>query len=51
MDTIIFLLIFATLLAMWTTRRWLVRLFFFAALTATMLLFWFHVTDGLPLNF
>lgn len=51
MDTIIFLLILAALLAMRGPQRWLVLGLFFAALAATVLLFNFHVTSRLPLNF
>ncbi|CAA9462979.1 MAG: hypothetical protein AVDCRST_MAG28-3624 [uncultured Rubrobacteraceae bacterium] len=51
MDTIIFVLIFFTLLAMLTGRRWLVLTLFFVSLTATMLLFNYHVTSRLDLNF
>jgi hypothetical protein len=51
LDTIIFLLIGGTLLAMRGQRRWLAMGLFFAALTATLLLFRYHVTSQLPLNF
>jgi hypothetical protein len=51
LDTIIFLLIFGTLLAMRGRSRGLVLALFFAALTATVLLFNHHVTNRLPLNF
>ena len=50
MDTIIFLLILASLLTMRGRRRWVLALFF-AALTATLLLFNYHATSRLPLNF
>lgn len=51
MDTIIFLFLFGTLLAMRSRRRWPVLLLFLASLVATLLLFWHHTTDVLPLNF
>jgi hypothetical protein len=51
LDTIIFILIFFTLLAMGTGRRWLVLTLFFASLAATMLLFNHHATSTLDLNF
>lgn len=51
MDTIIFVLIFFTLLAMLTRRRWLVLTLYFVSLVATMLLFNYHVTSELDLNF
>lgn len=51
MDTIIFILILFTLLAMRTGRRWLVLTLFFTSLAATMLLFNHHVTSSLDLNF
>jgi hypothetical protein len=51
MDTIIFLLIFATLLAMRGRRRELAVGLFFAALAAMLLLFRLHVTSQLPLSF
>lgn len=51
MDTIIFLLIFIVLAAMWTGRRWLVIVLFLLALTATLLWFRYHVTEPLPLSF
>lgn len=51
MDTIIFLLILGTLLAMSKRRGWLVLCLFFAALAATVLLFNYHMTSRLPLNF
>jgi hypothetical protein len=50
-DTIIFLLIFAALLAMRGQRRGLALGLFFAALAATLLLFSHHATSKLPLNF
>jgi hypothetical protein len=49
-DTIIFLLIFAALLAQ-RGPRWLVLALYFTALAATVLLFNHHVTEPLPLNF
>ena len=51
MDTIIFLLIFGTLLAVRSRRRWLLLILFFASLTAMLLLFNSHATSHLPLNF
>lgn len=51
MDTIIFVLIFFTLLSMYTGRRWLVLTLYFVSLVATMLLFNYHVTSELDLNF
>ena len=51
LDTIIFVLIFFTLLAMRTGKRWLVLTLFFTSLAATMLLFNYHVTSQLDLNF
>ena len=51
LDTIIFVLIFFTLLAMRTGRRWLVLTLFFTSLAATMLLFNHHATSALNLNF
>lgn len=51
MDTIIFVLIFLTFLAMRTRRRWLVLTLYFVSLAATMLLFNYHVTSQLDLNF
>ena len=51
MDTIIFVLIFFTLLSMRTRRRWLVLTLYFVSLAATMLLFNHHVTSELDLNF
>jgi hypothetical protein len=51
MDTFIFLLLFATLLAMRGRRRWLVLGLYFATLSAMVLLFSAHVTSRLPLNF
>jgi hypothetical protein len=51
LDTLIFVLIFATLLAMRSRRRWLTLALFLVSLTATVLLFKHHVTSSLPLNF
>ncbi len=51
MDTIIFGLIFSTLLAMFTGKRWLVLSLFFASLLTTMLLFQHHATGDLFLSF
>lgn len=51
MDTVIFLMILGTLLAMGSPRRWLVPALFLTALTATLLLFRYHATSQLPLNF
>ena len=51
MDTIIFVLILLTLLAMRLRRRWLVLALYFVSLAATMLLFDHHVTSALDLNF
>lgn len=51
MDTIIFILIFFTLLVMYARRRWLVLTLYFVSLAATILLFNHHVTSELNLNF
>jgi hypothetical protein len=51
LDTIIFVLIFFTLLSMRTRRRWLVLTLYFVSLAVTMLLFNHHVTSELDLNF
>jgi hypothetical protein len=51
MDTIIFLLILGTLLAMGSRRRWLVLALFLGSLAAVLLLFAHHATNRLPLNF
>jgi hypothetical protein len=51
LDTIIFLLIFATLLSMCGRRRWWTLALFFTSLGATLWLFNHHVTSRLPLNF
>jgi hypothetical protein len=50
-DTIIFILIFFTLLAMYARLRGLVLTLYFVSLVATMLLFNHHVTSELNLNF
>ncbi len=51
LDTIIFVLIFFTLLAIYTGKRWLVLTLYFVSLVAAMLLFNYHVTSDLDLNF
>jgi hypothetical protein len=51
LDTIVFVLIFFTLLAMRAQKRWLVLTLYFVSLAATMLLFNHHVTSELNLNF
>ncbi|MFI4873919.1 MAG: DUF5993 family protein [Blastopirellula sp. JB062] len=51
MDTIIFLLILITFVAMRGPRRWPVYCSFFASLIATFLLFQAHASDALQLNF
>jgi hypothetical protein len=51
MDTIIFLMILGTLLATGSRKRWLAPALFLASLAATLLLFGYHVTSRLPLNF
>lgn len=51
MDTIIFALIFLTLLAMRTRRRWLALALYFVSLAAVLLLFNHHATSELGLNF
>jgi hypothetical protein len=51
LDTIIFVLILATFLAMRAGCRWLALLLFLVSLTATLLIFRHHVTSELPLNF
>jgi hypothetical protein len=51
LDTIIFVLIFFTFLAMRTRKRWLALTLYFVSLAATMLLFNYHVTSELNLNF
>jgi hypothetical protein len=50
-DTIIFLLIFGTLLAMCAGKRSLTLALFAISLVATLLLFGSHVTSSLHLNF
>lgn len=51
LDTILFLLIFCTMIAMRIGKRWLVLSLFFLSLSATLLLFNHHVTNKLNLNF
>jgi Family of unknown function (DUF5993) len=51
MDTIIFLLILATHIALWTGRRRLGLALFIVSLAATLLLFNHHATSTLPLSF
>jgi len=51
MDTIIFLLILAALLALWAGRGRLGLALFVVSLVATLLLFNYHVTSALPLSF
>jgi hypothetical protein len=51
LDTILFLLLFATLLAMRQRRRWLVLVLFLSSLVLTLVVFRYHVTSELPLNF
>jgi hypothetical protein len=51
MDTLIFLLIFGTMLAWWKRRPRLGMVLFFASLAAVLLLFNHHVTGKLPLAF
>ena len=52
MDTIIFALIFGTLvLILRGAGRWLVLAGFAACLVASLLLFAYHATDPLDLNF
>ena len=51
MDTLIFLLIFATLLAAAAGKPPLALGLFFVSLLATLLLFGSHVTSPLKLNF
>lgn len=51
MDTIVFLLILATLLAMVFASKKVIVGAFFVTLVLTALLFNHHVTDKLPLNF
>jgi hypothetical protein len=50
-DTIIFLLIFCTLLALRARRRRLSLALFVVSLAATLWLFSHHATSKLPLNF
>lgn len=51
MDTIIFSLIFCTLLSMLSGKRWLIVSLFFICFALTMLLFRMHVSSTLDLNF
>jgi hypothetical protein len=51
MDTIIFLLILATFLALWTGRRRLGLTLFITSLAATLLLYNHHATSTLALSF
>jgi len=51
MDTIIFIAIFATFLAMSRRQRWLALGLFFVCLIAVLMLFYHHATSQLPLNF
>jgi Family of unknown function (DUF5993) len=51
MDTLIFLGIFVTFLAMRGRRRWLSLGLFFLSLITMLLLFYHHATSHLPLNF
>ncbi len=50
MDTVIFALIFFSLLAMHYQKRWLVLTLYFVSLAAMMLLFSHHATSELNLN-
>jgi hypothetical protein len=50
-DTIIFLLILATLVALWTGRRRLGLALFVVSLAATLMLFNHHATSTLSLSF
>lgn len=51
MDTIIFLLIFAALLAFWTGRRQLGLALFGVSVLATIGLAYAHMTSHVPLSF
>tara|TARA_R110002095_G_scaffold70869_2_gene60409 strand:+ start:2054 stop:2209 length:156 start_codon:yes stop_codon:yes gene_type:complete len=51
LDTLIFLLILFTFLAMWGRQRWLVYSLFLTSLAATCLLFVCHASNALNLNF
>lgn len=51
MDTLIFLLIFVMLLAMWRGRYRLGWVLFVIAFIMTGLLFWHHTTDALEISF
>ena len=50
MDTLIFLLILATLIAQWRGRHRLAGVLFAASCLSTALLFWHHATDALGLS-
>ncbi|MCE2883351.1 MAG: DUF5993 family protein [Planctomycetaceae bacterium] len=50
MDALIFLLILATLVAMWRGKRRLAGMLFAVALVAVVLLFRHHATDTLPIS-
>jgi uncharacterized membrane protein len=50
MDALIFLLILATLVAMWRDRRRLAGVLFALSLVAVWMLFRHHATDTLPIN-
>jgi hypothetical protein len=49
--TAIFIMLFITLLAMRTTRRWLAILCFLITLAAVSMLLAHHITDPLNLSF
>lgn len=51
LDTLIFLLLFGTLLSMRTEKRWLTLVLFGVSLAAILLLFRAHATSTLDLNF
>ena len=50
MDALIFLLILATLVAMWRGKRRLAGALFAVSLVAVWMLFKHHATDTLPIN-
>lgn len=50
MDTLIFILILATLVAMWRGRQRLATVLFLLSLLAAALLFKHHATDVLPIS-
>jgi hypothetical protein len=50
MDALIFVLILATLMAMWRGKRRLAGLLFAVSLVAVWMLFKHHATDALPIN-